>query len=118
VIKAWSVIMLNKINVSPQKQNLIVYVFLTVVTLAVFWQMTGYNFINFDDDVYVTMNSHVQSGMTLNGIRWAFCSTDAEFWHPLTWLSLMLDNQLYGLNAGGYHLTNLILHILNTLLLF
>jgi len=110
--------MLNKINVSPQKQNLIVYVFLTVVTLAVFWQMTGYNFINFDDDVYVTMNSHVQSGMTLNGIRWAFCSTDAEFWHPLTWLSLMLDNQLYGLNAGGYHLTNLILHILNTLLLF
>jgi hypothetical protein len=109
--------MLNKINISPQKQNLIVYVFLTVVTLAVFWQVNQYDFV-FDDGVYVTKNSHIQSGITLDGIRWAVCSTDAELWHPLTWLSLMLDNQLYGLNAGGYHLTNLILHILNTLLLF
>ena len=51
-------------------------------------------------------------------VRWAFSTTYAEFWHPLTWLSLMLDYQLYGLNAGGYHMTNLILHILSTLLLF
>jgi len=110
--------MLNKINISPKKQNLIVYIFLVVVTLAVFWQVHRYDFVNFDDDIYVTENSHIQSGITLDGVRWAFSATYAEFWHPLTWLSLMLDYQLYGLSAGGYHLTNLILHILSTLLLF
>jgi hypothetical protein len=55
---------------------------------------------------YVTLNGHIQSGITLDGFRWAFATTYAEFWHPLTWLSLMFDYQLYGLNAGGYHMTN------------
>ncbi|MFZ3103433.1 MAG: glycosyltransferase family 39 protein [Smithella sp.] len=89
-----------------------------MATLAVFWQVNQYDFINIDDEVYATENLHVRSGITLDGLRWAFSTTYAEFWHPLTWLSLMLDYQLYGLNAGGYHLTNLILHILSTLLLF
>ena len=89
-----------------------------LATLAVFWQVNQCDFINIDDEVYVTENLHVRSGITLDGFRWAFSTTYAEFWHPLTWLSLMLDYQLYGLNAGGYHLTNLILHILSTLLLF
>ena len=110
--------MLNKLNINPRKQKLIVYIALTVVTLAVFWQVNQYDFINIDDNVYVTENSHIQSGITLEGVRWAFSTTYAEFWHPLTWLSLMLDYQLHGLNAGGYHLTNLILHILSALLLF
>jgi protein O-mannosyl-transferase len=110
--------MLNKINISPQKQILFVYITLAVVTLAVFWQVNQYGFVNFDDEVYVTDNSHIQSGITLDGLRWAFSTTEAEFWHPLTWLSLMLDHQLYYLNAGGYHLTNLILHIMSALLLF
>jgi hypothetical protein len=110
--------MLNKINFSPQKQILFVYVTLAVVTLAVFWQVHRYDFINFDDDVYVTQNIHIQSGITLDGFRWAFSTIYAEFWHPLTWISLMLDYQIYGLNAGGYHLTNLILHIMSALLLF
>ena len=110
--------MLNKLNINPRKQKLIVYIALTVVTLAVFWQVNHYDFINIDDNIYVTGNSHIQSGITLDGFRWAFSSTYAEFWHPLTWLSLMFDYQLYGLNAGGYHLTNLILHILSALLLF
>jgi hypothetical protein len=110
--------MLDKINISPKKQILIVYIVLTVVTLAVFWQVHQYDFINLDDNVYVTENSHIQSGITLEGIRWAFSTTHAEFWHPLTWLSLMFDAQLHGLNPGGYHLTNLILHILSSLLLF
>ena len=110
--------MLNKINISPGRQKLIVYIVLTVVTLAVFWQVNQYDFVYFDDGVYVTNNIHIQSGITLDGIRWAFSTTYAEFWHPLTWLSLMFDYQLYGLNAGGYHLTNLILHIMSTLLLF
>jgi len=89
-----------------------------MVTLAVFWQVSQYDFISLDDAVYVKDNTHIQSGITLERIRWAFSTTYAEFWHPLTWLSLMLDYQLFGLNAGGYHMTNLILHILSTLLLF
>ena len=110
--------MLNKININPKKQILIICVILTVATFAVFWQLNHYDFINFDDDIYVTANSHVQSGITIGGVGWAFSTLHAEFWHPLTWISLMFDNQIYGLNAGGYHLTNVILHILSTLLLF
>jgi len=106
------------ININLKKQILIVYIILTLATLVVFWQVYQCDFINIDDDVYVTENSYVQSGITPEGVGWAFGTTYAEFWHPLTWLSLMLDYQLYGLNAGGYHLTNLILHILSTLLLF
>jgi hypothetical protein len=109
--------MLNKININHQKQILFIYIALAVVTLAVFWQVHQYDFINYDDNVYITANDHIQ-GITLDGIRWAFSTTYAEFWHPLTWLSLMFDYQLYGLQAGGYHLTNLILHVLSTLLLF
>jgi Tfp pilus assembly protein PilF len=110
--------MLNKINISPERQKQIVYIFLTVVTLAVFWQVNQYDFVNIDDYIYVTDNSIVQSGITLDGFRWAFSTKDSGTWHPLLWLSFMLDYQFFGLNAGGYHMTNLILHILSTLLLF
>src|SRR5512138_2719153 len=110
--------MLNKTNTSNKQITLIICIFLTAITLAVFWQVNEYDFVNYDDPIYVTKNTHIQSGITLDGMRWAFSTTYAEFWHPLTWLSVMLDYQLYGLNAGGYHLTNLILHILSTLLLF
>ena len=110
--------MLNKINISPDRQKLIVYLVLTVVTLAVFWQVNQYDFINFDDNAYVTENSHIQSGITLDGFRWAFSTRYADLWNPLVWLSFMFDYQLHGLNAGGYHLTNLILHVMSALLLF
>lgn len=110
--------MLNNINTHPAKQKLIIYFVLAIVTFAVFGQVYSYDFINVDDNVYVTENSHVKSGITPANVAWAFGTTDAEFWHPLTWLSLMFDYYLYGLNAGGYHMTNLILHILSTLLLF
>jgi tetratricopeptide (TPR) repeat protein len=110
--------MFNKINISSSRQKLIIYVVLVFVTLAVFWQVNQFDFINMDDDVYLTGNLNIHSGFTLERFKWAFSTTYAEFWHPLTWLSLMLDYHLYAFNAGGYHLTNLILHILNTLLLF
>ena len=110
--------MSNKINISSREKILSIYVVLAVVTLAVFWQVNQFDFTNIDDNVYVTDNSHIQSGITLDGFCWAFSTTYAEFWHPLTWLSLMLDYQLYRLNAGAYHLTNLIMHILSTLFLF
>ncbi|HPL47857.1 MAG TPA: hypothetical protein PLR13_08525, partial [Smithella sp.] len=101
-----------------QRQKVFIYIFLTVVSLAVYGQVGQFDFINFDDNVYITDNHHVQSGITLASIRWALTTTYAEFWHPLTWLSLMADYELYGLHAGGYHVTNLIFHILSTLLLF
>lgn len=110
--------MLNKLNINPAKQKLIIYAVLTIAALAVYWQVNQYHFVNLDDNIYVTQNKYVQSGITPDGLIWAFGATYAEFWHPLTWLSLMFDSQLYGVNAGGYHLTNLILHILSTLLLF
>ncbi len=110
--------MLNKININSPKKKLIIYIILTVVTLTVYWQVSQYDFVNLDDTVYVTENFQVQSGITLDGLIWAFSTVHAEFWHPLTWLSLMFDAQLHGLQAGGYHLTNLILHILSALLLF
>ena len=110
--------MFNKLNIIESKKTLIVYILLTAATLAAYWQVIGYDFINYDDSVYVTENSHIQSGLTLEGVRWAFTTKYFGLWNPLTWLSLMFDYQLYGLNAGGYHATNLILHILSSLLLF
>ncbi|MHC4302257.1 MAG: glycosyltransferase family 39 protein, partial [Planctomycetota bacterium] len=87
-------------------------------TLAVYWQVHDYGFVNFDDPDYVRKNPKVQSGITLDGIKWAFTTGHAANWHPLTWLSHMLDCQLFGASPGWHHLTNLLLHIANTLLLF
>ena len=109
--------MLNKTNISSKEQILSIYIVLAVVTLAVFWQVNQYDFV-FDDVVYVTENSHIQSGITPDGFRWAFSTKDTGLWNPLVWLSFMADYQLFGLNAGGYHQTNRILHILSALLLF
>ena len=104
------------INLSQKKT--LIYIILLLVTLAVYWQVKHLAFVDLDDFVYVSENLNIQSGITPESIVWAFSTTYAEFWHPLTWLSLMLDYELYGLHAGGYHVTNLILHILSTLLLF
>ena len=92
--------------------------FLVVATLLVFWPVLNSEFINLDDRVYVTNNPNVQQGLTLENVIWAFTDTSAGFWHPLTWLSHMLDCQLFGLNPGVHHLTNLLFHLANTLLLF
>jgi len=110
--------MLNKSNISSDNQKLIVYVFLTLAVLAVFWQVNHYDFLILDDNTYVTGNSSLKSGFTPEGLSWAFTTNHADFWHPVTWLSLMLDYKLFGLNAGGYHATNVLLHLLSVLLLF
>jgi tetratricopeptide (TPR) repeat protein len=86
--------------------------------LAVYWQVQGHAFVTFDDYQYVVENPHVRHGLTLQGIVWAFTSGYASNWHPLTWLSHMLDCTLYGLNPKGHHFNNLLLHLTNTLLLF
>jgi tetratricopeptide (TPR) repeat protein len=75
-------------------------------------------FVNFDDTQYVAENAHVSAGLTRNAVEWAFTTTHAGNWHPLTWLSHMLDVQLFGLDAGAHHVMNVFLHAANALLLF
>jgi tetratricopeptide (TPR) repeat protein len=108
----------NKNNRLQIRSDLLVCLFLVIAILSVYWQVRNHDFINYDDDLYVSSNSHVQTGLTLESITWAFTSTHASNWHPLTWLSHMLDCRIYGMNPGQQHLTNVLLHILNTLLLF
>ena len=98
--------------------TVIIYLFLAGISLAVFAQTIRYEFVNFDDDLYVYNAPGIQAGLTMNGIGLAFTSQHARNWHPLTTLSHMLDCQLYGLNAGGHHATNIILHTIAVLLLF
>ena len=91
---------------------------LAVVTLAVYAPVVRYEFIEFDDDLYVTGNLQVQNGLSFAGALWAFRTFHACNWHPLTWLSHMLDCSVFGLSAGGHHLVNLLFHTANTVLLF
>lgn len=101
-----------------RRLELMVCLFLIVATISAFGQLRNHNFVNYDDSKYVTQNPHVQAGLTREGIIWAFTTSHAGNWHPLTWLSHMLDCQMYGLNAGGHHLTSLLFHIVNALLVF
>jgi protein O-mannosyl-transferase len=87
-------------------------------TLAVFWQVQHHDFIELDDRMYVTENSHVQQGLTMRGVIWGFTTFHAANWHPLTWMSHMLDCELFGLQPGMHHVTSLLLHTANTVLLF
>ena len=91
---------------------------LAMTTLAVFMPVAWQGFVNYDDSDYVTENAHVQSGLKWENVVWAFKTGHASNWHPLTWLSHMLDCQLFGLKAGGPHLVSVGFHIANTLLLF
>jgi len=91
---------------------------LVAVTVAVYAPVRQYGFHGFDDPEYVSENSYVLRGLTWDGVRWAFTTGYFANWHPLTWLSHMLDVQIYGLHAPGHHATNVLFHIANTLLLF
>jgi tetratricopeptide (TPR) repeat protein len=103
-----------------KRTNLVVAgcLFLAIETFAVYSSALRHPFVNYDDQDYVTENTHVRAGLTAKTIAWAFTSTEADNWHPLTWLSHMLDCHLYGLNPSGHHLTNILLHLLNVILLF
>jgi protein O-mannosyl-transferase len=103
---------------SDKNRSLLICLALVLAVLAVFYQVRSFGFINLDDHDYVSKNSNIQAGITLNAAKWAFTTIHTGYWHALTWFSYMLDWQLFGLNAGGYHITNLIFHIANTLLLF
>jgi tetratricopeptide (TPR) repeat protein len=93
--------------------------FLVVAILAVFGRACANGFVNYDDGPYAAQNRHVQNGLTLDGIRWAFTTTQSGNWHPLTWLTLQLDSTFFGPGRpAGYHLTNVLLHAANSALLF
>ena len=102
----------------PHRLNLVICLFLTAATISTFWQVRDHGFVDYDDFQYVVENPHVQSGLTWEGVVWAFTTTHMSNWHPLAWLSHMMDCQISGMKAGGHHLTNLLFHIANTLLLF
>jgi tetratricopeptide (TPR) repeat protein len=89
-----------------------------MLTMALYWPVRHNDFINYDDGDYVTANVRVQSGLTLDGVKWAFTKTVSSNWHPVTMLSHMLDCQIYGLKPAGHHLTSLLFHAFNTVLLF
>ena len=91
---------------------------LVLASLAVYGPVADYPFINLDDSLYVFENPHIREGLSLKGIRWALTATYASNWHPLTWLSHMTDITLFGMYPGRHHLTNLYLHVLNSLVLF
>jgi tetratricopeptide (TPR) repeat protein len=91
---------------------------LAIATSALYSSVARHSFVDFDDQYYVTQNEHVQGGLSWRTFAWALIATDAQNWHPVTWLSHALDCQLYGLNPAGHHLTNLLLHVLNVVILF
>ena len=93
-------------------------VIFAVIIFFTYSSVLNHEFINYDDPDYVTNNPMVQAGLTPESIVWAFTSLNFSNWHPVTWLSHMLDYQLYGNDPAGHHLTSLILHIANALLLF
>jgi protein O-mannosyl-transferase len=100
------------------KRALLTAILLAGMTLAVFAPVVGFQFINVDDNVYVVGNEHVQQGLNWHSAKWAVTSLEAANWHPVTWLSHLLDDSLFGRNPHGHHATSLLLHTLNVVLLF
>src|SRR5262245_3313037 len=96
----------------------LICVLLALATLATYWPVHQHEFLNWDDLTYVTGNDYVKGGVTCEGIVWAFTRSYSANWHPLTWISHMLDCQLFGLSACAHHLVSVLFHVANTLLLF
>src|SRR5262249_38668227 len=107
--------MRNKFSI---RSHWLVALVLAAASGAVYWEVNGHPFVNYDDTIYVTSNRQVCSGLSWSSIAWAFKTTASGNWIPLTWLTHILDFQFYGLNAGGHHLTSLFIHLINVSLLF
>ncbi len=96
----------------------VIIALLLISTIAVYWPAINHEFVNYDDPEYVTGNNHVKTGFTYENIRWAFTTTLMGNWNPVTWLSHMVDSQLFGLDPRGHYFISILLHGLNTILLF
>ena len=98
---------------------LIVGIVFFIAGMAVYWPVGSYGYVHYDDLAYVAENEHVLQGWTAASLKWAWTTNEQANWHPLTWMSHMLDCQLFGSEAPGrYHLVNVLLHVTNSLLLF
>jgi len=100
------------------RPDVLILLALAVVTFAIYAQVIGHQFITLDDPTYIQENPMVDRGVTFRGLAWAFTTFHATNWHPLTWISHMIDCQLFGMNAGGHLLVNALIHTANTLLVF
>lgn len=100
------------------RRAIVACMFLVIITLAVYWPVHAFKFVAYDDNNYVYQNSTVLAGLTWNGVGWAFVDRQANNWHPLTWISHMLDAEIFGLHAGGPHMVNVAFHCANAVLLF
>ena len=98
--------------------HILIVLFLFIITFIAYWQVLNHDFVNFDDNQYIYENRFVQQGLTFKSIIWAFTTIHMANWHPLTWLSHIIVFDFFGFNPSGHHLTNLFLHILNTILLY
>lgn len=107
-----------RMNISDSNKSRLVSIFLLLLIVFCYWSIYHAEFINFDDFLYVTQNEYVKEGLAEKSIYWAFTSFDIANWHPVTMMSHMLDYQLFGMNASGHHLMNVLFHAGNTLLLF
>lgn len=101
-----------------QPRDVVAIGLLVILTLAVFWQILGFDFVDFDDMDYVVNNFHLQQGFTPHNVVWAMRTFACGNWHPMVWISLLIDHELSGMDPMVYHLSNLLLHLANALLLF
>lgn len=103
---------------SGRRRSIAIGLALIALTLVVFLQVRHFDFVNWDDPVYLTENPNVQAGLSWSNVVWALTTTHTPYWHPLTWLSHMLDVTMFGMDTGWHHVTNLVIHIASTLMLF
>jgi len=107
-------------RIKDSRLTLLICLFLAAATLAVYWPVVHNDFVNYDDNCYIVQNRQVQAGVTWKGLAWAFgrLHGDHTYWHPLTWVSHIVDCQLFGLKPAGHHLVNLLFHALNSVVVF
>src|SRR5438045_1254007 len=107
-------------SVSGWSRPRVVAVALALLTFAAFFRVSQNGFVGYDDPDYLSLNPIVRQGLTREGLAWAFGNVHGEqtYWHPLTWISHMIDVQLFGLNPGAHHLVSLAIHTANAVLLF
>jgi tetratricopeptide (TPR) repeat protein len=104
--------------INGPRRKVLICVLLAGITLALYWPLTSHDFVSYDDGIYITENPHVNTGLSVPNIVWAFQTGYAGNWHPLTWISHMLDVQWFGARPGWHHLVNVLFHSANTVLLF
>src|SRR5579859_5746286 len=108
----------SELFASPGKRRLVITLALVALTLLLYSPARNYPFTNYDDNLYVTQNVPVETGLNRASVLWAFTTLDTGNYHPVTWLSHELDVELYGMNPAGHHLTSILLHSANVALLF